>query len=242
MNARSLHEIATGKAHKVHRTGAPVRRKSRMVGTCEHEVWRPFDRAEFNARMRAAEMHDRDNKEAGKRNGPLGHVALEVYRELMRRVCWKTGRLDPAIDTICGWVCRSRDAVVSALARLQAEGFLDWIRRVEPVENPEPDGPQVKQATNAYKLALPKAAADLVRRLMRRPTEAQRDAAVARDRQARAHAAATENETAVAIAAAMADPTTPLGRVLASAGLALDHRSASPPNGQNPALQEQGVR
>jgi hypothetical protein len=215
MNARSLHEIATGKPHKAHR----------------------FDRTEFNARMRAAEKHDRDGKEPGKRNGPLGHVALEVLREMMRMVCWKTGRLDPSIGTICARIGRCREAVTQAQARLKAAGFLDWVRRIEPVENPDPDGPQVKQATNAYALTLPKAAADLVRRLMRRPTEAQRDAADTRDRQARAHAAATEYEQAADVAVAMADPTTPIGRACLALGLAVDQSTASPPGGQNPALQ-----
>ena len=186
--------------------------------------------------MRAAEMHARKTKVAGKRNGALGHVALDLYRELMRMVCFKTGRLDPAIATLMDRLNRSKDAVVRALAELEAEGFLERQRRFEPVENPEPFGPQVKQASNAYKLILPEAAAELVRRLMRRPSEAQRAVAEERDRQARTTAALASNTTAAGVARAVAGGSM-LADVLASLGASIDRTNASPPSGQNPALQ-----
>ncbi len=233
MTARSLHKIATGKGH---RTGQPVRRNSKPVGSFEHRYWSRFDPKERNARMRAAEMHARATKQSGKRNGELGHVALEVYRELTRIVCFKTGRLEPAIDTICDRVHRSRDAVVRGLNQLQAAGFLDRQRRVESVGNPDPFGPQVKQATNAYKLTVPKAAAELVRRLMRRPTEEQRRVAKERDQQARAAAALDVHDSAEAAGQALGAGTSIAG-VLASLGASLDRCNASPPGGQNPALQ-----
>ena len=236
MTARSLHEIASGKPSKAHRTGQPVRRNSYRVGDREHRFWTRFDRAEFNARMRAAEQHDREGKQPGKRNGPLGAIGLEVYRELMRMVCWRTGRLEPSIATLCRRLARSTDAVVSALARLKAAGFLDWIRRYEPVEDPDPFGPQVKQATNAYKLTLPEAAAEFVRRLLRRPTERQRDEAEVKAREQKATRAAEEHQDAADVAAAMADPASPLGAVLRSYGLAMDRQNAIPPSGENPAL------
>ena len=132
--------------------------------------------------MRAAEIHDRETKEPGKRNGPIGAIGaigLEVLRELMRMVCWKTGRLDPSIATICKRLNRCRDAISNAMKRLQAEGFLGWIPRREPVEDPDPFGPQIKQVTNAYWFELPQAEPDLVRR----KTDKQRDA----DHAARVH-------------------------------------------------------
>jgi hypothetical protein len=233
VTARSLHEIATGKGH---RTGQPVRRNSKAVGSFEHRYWSRFDPKERNARMRAAEMHARATKLPGKRNGELGHVALEVYRELMRIVCFKTGRLDPAIGTICDRINRSRDAVVRGLRELQNAGFLDRQRRVEPVENPDPFGPQVKQATNAYKLTLPKAAAELVRRIMRRPTEEQRRTAQERDLQARATAALDEHGSAEGAGHALAGGTS-FAAALASLGALVDRSNASPPDGQDPALQ-----
>ncbi len=187
--------------------------------------------------MRAVEMHERENKQPGKRNGPIGAIGLEVYRELMRMVCWKTGRLEPSIDTICRRTARSRDAVTKAMARLKTEGFLNWIRRFEPVENPDPFGPQVKQTTNAYWFDLPAKAADLVRRIMRKPTEKQRDAANTADVRKKGETAAAEHDTAAAVATALLDPTSALGRVLRSAGLALDRSNANPLGRENPALQ-----
>jgi len=239
MTARSLHEIATGKTAKAHRTGQPVRRNSKKLGSFETRYWSRFDPAERNARMRAAEMHDRATKQKGMRNGALGHVALEVLREMMRIIDFKTGRLEPAIETICARIGRSKDAVTKAMARLKGEGFLDWTRRVEPIENPDPFGPQIRQATNAYVLTLPKAAADLVRRLLRRPTEVQRDAAHARDVQARAHVAASKHDTAEQVAEAIAADT-PIGRALRSCGAALDRMNASQASGKNPTLQGEG--
>lgn len=144
------------------RTGEPVRRHSRPQGR-EGLFWRPFnpqDRARF---MLAAERYERAQREPGKRNGPLGPVGLEVLRELLRLVDYRTGRLDPAIQTLCDRLRRSRDAIVRALANLRAAGFLDWLRRYEPTGNAE--GPQVRQITNAYRLSLPAAAARLLGRI-----------------------------------------------------------------------------
>jgi len=67
---------------------------------------------------------------------------------------------------------RSRSAVVEAIARLEAAGFLHRINRCEPVENPEPGGQYVKQATNAYVLKLRGMALRLVYALLRRPLPA----------------------------------------------------------------------
>ncbi len=110
--------------------------------------------------MLAAERLERVGREPGKRNGPLGPVGLEVLRELLRLVDYRTGRLDPAITTLMDRLRRSKDAIVRALANLRAAGFLDWIRRYEPTGNAE--GPQVKQISNAYRLSLPPAAVRLL--------------------------------------------------------------------------------
>ena len=59
---------------------------------------------------------------------------------------------------------RSRDAVVRALAALRRHGFLDWLRRYVAAEGAGARGPQVKQTSNAYRLALPARAAALVGR------------------------------------------------------------------------------
>lgn len=165
MSARSLFAIATGIEQKARRTFQPVRRNSYAAGEREGRFWRPVNPKEKWAHIRAAEAYDRQRKEAGKRNGPLGHIAIELLRELYRIVDYKTGRLDPSIDYLMRQLRRSRAAIVHALARLKEHGFIEWIRRTEPTGN-EGFGPQVRQITNAYRFCLPAAARKVLDRII----------------------------------------------------------------------------
>lgn len=113
--------------------------------------------------MVAAERYERATRAKGQRAGKLGGVALEVLRELLRLIDYKTGRLDPSIATLCDRLRRCRAAVVQALAALRTAGFLDWLRRYEPTGN-EGRGPQVQQTSNAYRLLLPPLAAKMLGR------------------------------------------------------------------------------
>lgn len=209
----------------VRRTGQPVRCSSYDVGEREVFLWREIDPSEINARIRAAEVYDRGSKLPGRRNGALGHVAIEVLAALYRLVDYKTGRLDPAIDTICLRVRRARSAVVAALARLKEHGFLSWIRRTEPTGN-KGAGPQVRQISNAYVFGLPKSAAAFVGRLLRR---APRDAVEASEFVSRARAAYLKNR-----------PTRPLPPAILKtlADRARERCSASFQRGQNPARRK----
>lgn len=150
-------------AYAARRTGAPIRRHSRTAGRCEIGFWRPFDPRDVPRFMLAAERLERAGRAPGKRSGPLGPVGLEVLRELMRLIDYRTGRLEPSITRLMERLRRSRDAIVRALANLRAAGFLDWLRRWEPTGRD--DGPQVRQASNAYRLHLPEAARRLIGRL-----------------------------------------------------------------------------
>ena len=118
--------------------------------------------------MLAARRYDLLERRVGRRNGPLGHVALEVLELLGHLVSYRTGRLDPSIDTLMRTLRRSRDAVVRALQALRTHGFLDWLRRYEPTGR-EGRGPQVKQASNAYRMSVPARALRLLGRLMQAP-------------------------------------------------------------------------
>lgn len=149
-------------ADAARRTFEPVRRHSRLAGR-EAGFWRPFDRRDVPRFMLAAERFERMTREKGQRCGQLGGVALEVLRELLRLVDYRTGRLDPAITTLCDRIRRSRGAVVAALARLRDAGFLDWVRRYVPTGK-EGRGVQVQQTSNAYRLTLPPIAAKLLGR------------------------------------------------------------------------------
>jgi len=171
--ARSFGEIAFGlTAAKATRAYQPVRRNSYYASDRRSSaLWRPLGatsrdaRRLIAARLKAAEFYDRKHKQPGKWNGPLGAIGLEVLRELYRIVDFKTGRLDPAIATICERIRRSKQAVVDALARLKEHGFLDWVRRSEPIEA-EGAGPRVRQITNAYGFSLPKCAAAWVKKIV----------------------------------------------------------------------------
>lgn len=168
MTARSLFEVASGIAAQngERERGQPVRRNSYFPDDRRAlAMWKPLDKKEATVaeRLTAAERYNRDMRKAGERRGPLGEIALEVYR-LMHFEIDKKGRLDPAIDYIAKKIRRSRKAVVDALSRLRDHGFLDWVRRAEKVEEAEGQkGPQVKQISNAYVLKLPKLAMDFIR-------------------------------------------------------------------------------
>lgn len=185
------------------------------------------------ALLQAAEFYERHNKPPGKKNGPLGHVGLEVLRALFRVVDYRTGRLEPAIATICERIRRSRAAVVSALARLKEHGFLDWVRRTEPTGNVGA-GPQVRQITNAYGFdlaRLPRSAAAWVKKILGVGMPPP-DCEEARRRQDRAETdSMLDQVTAQEQARFIADGE--LGEALAALGRALDE-GASSPGGQNP--------
>ncbi|RST30178.1 replication protein A [Sphingomonas ginkgonis] len=185
--------------------------------------------------LQAAEFYDRKHKQAGRWNGPIGAIGIEVLKVLLNRFAdWKTGRLDPAIDTICDKLRRSRAAVVRALARLKAHGFLDWVRRTEPTDNAGAAGPQVRQITNAYGFdisRLPKAAAAWMRKVLGNAPPPDCEAA-----RREAHLAETEAMLAGVSAEQQARfiaGDDALGDALAAMGRALD-TSASSRKGQNP--------
>ncbi len=141
-----------------------VRRGSRLAGSCEGTFWRRTDRQEVQRVLLAAKRYELAGRQAGRRRGPLGHVALEVLELLANLVSYRSGRLEPAITYLMGRLKRSKDAVVRALAALREHGFLDWLRRHEAVELVEGPGPRVRQVSNAYRLSLPARAAQLLGR------------------------------------------------------------------------------
>lgn len=132
----------------------PVRRHSYQVGHCEGVFWRRTDRQEVRQIVLAAKRYELTGRTAGRKNGPLGHVAIEALELLANLVSYKTGRLEPSVAFIMERLKRSRDAVVRALGALRVHGFLDRLRRYERIERDGP-GPRVRQASNAYRLVMP---------------------------------------------------------------------------------------
>lgn len=141
-------------------SGVKVRRNSHKIG-CEVAIWRSCTRKEMRRTYIAARRYEREYKEAGRRNGPLGGIALEVLDYLTNLVDPMTGRLEPSIEHLMKKLCRSRDAIVRGLAALRRHGFLSWMRRYEPTGH-DGRGPQVRQTSNAYKISLPETARKLL--------------------------------------------------------------------------------
>lgn len=139
------------------RTHQPVRRKSTLAGKHDRQFWKPTSRKEVGQIVLAARKFDLANRRAGERNGPLGHIAIEILELMANLVSFKNGQLDPSIEYLCGKLARSKNAIHRALKALRAHGFLDWLRRYVPTENGG-RGPQVKQTSNAYRLLLPRKA------------------------------------------------------------------------------------
>jgi hypothetical protein len=150
------------------RAPAPVRRHSHFKGRAEGRVWRPTNRQETQKILLAAKRYELAERQRGERSGPLGAVALEVLEYFVNLVDFRTGRLEPSLDTIMLKVRRSRDAVVRGLKALREHGFLDWLRRYEPTGH-EGRGPQVRQVSNAYRLSLPQKALRLLERFGKAP-------------------------------------------------------------------------
>lgn len=139
------------------RARVPVRGHSYERGRCEGVFWKGTSRQEVRCILLAAKRYELAFRRRGRRCGPLGSVAIEVLEYLANLVDFRTGRLEPSIDTLMRRLRRSRDAIVRALRNLRAHGFLDWLRRYTPTGN-EGRGPQVRQASNAYRLHLPERA------------------------------------------------------------------------------------
>lgn len=163
------------------RTGQPVWRNSYTVGQIEDRIWKPINGGSVRggkrytrALLKAAKQFElrtrakRREVEPGARNGDLGPVAIAVLEYLYDKVDYATGRLDPAIRTIADAIGHAYSAVHEALKRLRLHGFLHWMRRSKPVDNPEPGGQQVEQASNAYALLCPQKLQGWLSRLFRK--------------------------------------------------------------------------
>jgi hypothetical protein len=150
------------KINAARRTLQKVRRDSKPVGSFESGFWRPTDAREMRAALKAVERFELARKNKGKRSGPLGYTGVAVYRALWRFVRFRDGCLCPSIERIMKACRLSRAAVVGALKRLAVNGFVSWQRRLEYTGEMGVRGREVRQATNAYVLAIPPAALALI--------------------------------------------------------------------------------
>lgn len=243
MTARSIGELLAGlERAKATRSFQPVRRNSYYASDRRStSLWRPLAsdsrqaRRLIAARLKAAEHYNECNKQAGDRQGPIGDVGIRLLRELYRIVDFKTGRLDPAIDTLCRRINRARATVVKYLAKLKQHGFLDWVRRSEPIDDANGAGPRVRQITNAYGLGLPDSAARWAKKVLGNGPAP--DCELVRREADRAEvdamlASASNDEAIDLLVDAQANPQ--LADILKRMGVTLSKNSASSMNGQKP--------
>lgn len=171
-----------------------------------------------------------DNEQRAKGGArPLGLHGLRVLEALLGRhgkvaLDFKSGRLDPALDTIARAAGVTKTTVVRALARLKDLKVLDWIRRSERTGNDGVFGPQRRQVSNAYFFTPHELPARVAQRL--------------RDLLARKQLRRT-GTTPAASPASVAEPSCPdLRGTLARIKAGIDRReegvNASPPCGQYP--------
>ena len=206
------------------RCPTPVRRHSHIRGRSEGRIWRPTTRRDVQAILKAAEIYNEAGlREKGERSGPLGSVALDVLRLFVNLIDFRTGRLEPSITTIMDRLGRSRDTIVRALKNLRAHGFIDWLRRYEPTGN-EGRGPQVQQASNAYRLSLPEKARQFLGRFGKAPPP---PADHGQDQTAWGEAIAAYRKTLPLDELALSEAgDTALGRALAALGKAIQKRES----------------
>lgn len=100
-----------------------------------------------------SEWDDMERARGGAR--PLGLHGMRVLETLLGRrgtiaLDFRTGRLEPAIDTIARVARVGRTTVIRALARLRELKILSWVRRSQSTGNDGHYGPQREQVSNAY--------------------------------------------------------------------------------------------
>lgn len=136
--------------------------KSRPYGHCERNVFRQISREKRDRILQAARKYDRSlTREEGQRKGPLGLIALEIY-EWFVCVNVHSSRLDPSIDYLSKKFRHARSTIVIALKALRDHGFIKWIRRFKLARTAGQKGPQIEQASNAYRVELPPGAEKLL--------------------------------------------------------------------------------
>ena len=122
-----------------------LRRTAYGRGACR---FTPISRDQRVRILRRAEAIERATKARGKQAGALGQSGLRVLRCLLFDFAnTATGRCDPGYRAICRATGFCRETVAGALARLEAMGLVEIVRRMVRA------GRRAVQATNAYLFA-----------------------------------------------------------------------------------------
>ncbi len=214
-----------------------VRRNSYDVDSRKAQVFRPIGDGSTAGALgwidcllkTVTEWDDRERRKGGAR--PIGFHGIRVLETLLGRrgviqVDFRTGRLEPAIDTIARVAGLCRTTVIRALARLNALKILHWVRRTQRTANAGQSGPQREQVTNAYWFDL----SGLPARVLRRFRDLWNRKRVRRE------------GTLPPDPLKSAAPSKELAALLGSieAGIAAKEQGASPPCGQYPRSEIKG--
>jgi hypothetical protein len=115
----------------------------------------PMTRKEAASFWHKARAWDRTEHRPGRHGGIIGRTALAVFYALaLDFQNFRTGRLDPSLDSIADKAGCCRRAVVDALARLRDLGMIAWQRRCEE-DRDESGRFRLRQRTNAYAVLPP---------------------------------------------------------------------------------------
>jgi hypothetical protein len=149
------------------RTRQRLHRNSLIAGGDWEQPWRNTQSDDELRRIKwAARLQDERGRKAKaphRRNGPLGHIARELLELLCNLARRGKGWLYMSIEGLAQKLGYSQSAVHAAKDALKRHGFLDWARRYVEVEGEgHARGPQVEQTSNIYRLALPRAAEELL--------------------------------------------------------------------------------
>lgn len=150
--------------HEGGRTNQPVRRNSQPFAAGEG-FFRPLKKPTVVHIMRGAErLAVQSMKARGRtrlkrrRAGELTLQDLNILEALLFKFMdWRTGRCAPTYDDLMEETGHARDTIAGAIKRLAKVGILERMRRFRVVEDRDGKGPQVHQAPNAYRFALPRA-------------------------------------------------------------------------------------
>lgn len=130
----------------------PVHRGS-VIGAVK---FTPISRKDAATLWHRARQWDRETRAKRQHGGIIGRTGLAVlYSLLYDFLNWRTGRLDPTIETIARKCAMSPRAVCDALAKLKALGLINWQRRCETAVSTA--GRFIlRQRSNAYAILNPR--------------------------------------------------------------------------------------
>ena len=114
------------------------------------------DADELGPMLTEVEKWARQEKQPGKRFGPIRANGIAVLRYLYNEARRNAGYCCPSRDQIAEALRISRSCVEDTLVALRDCGLIEWIRRTIAGEG---EGPARKQTSNLYRFTMPKALA-----------------------------------------------------------------------------------